>query len=63
MLGGLVKKVVGTKNEREIKRLAPVVDRVNHLEAAVRRLGDADLKAKTGLFSRQGEAGGQNRKG
>jgi preprotein translocase subunit SecA len=57
MLGGLVKKVVGTKNEREIKRLAPVVDRVNHLEAGTRRLSDADLKARTTLFRERVAAG------
>jgi preprotein translocase subunit SecA len=26
---GLVRKIIGTKNDREIKRLAAVVDRVN----------------------------------
>ena len=50
MLGGLVRKVVGTKNEREIKRLAPVVDKVNQLEAEARILSDADLKGRTALF-------------
>jgi preprotein translocase subunit SecA len=50
MIGGLVKKFVGTKNEREIKRLAPYVDRINHLEGGVRRLGDAELKSRTALF-------------
>jgi preprotein translocase subunit SecA len=50
MFGGLVRKVVGTKNEREIKRLAPVVDKVNQLEAETRILSDADLKGRTALF-------------
>ena len=50
MIGGLVKKVIGTRNEREIKRLVPIVDRVGALEAGVRRLGDAELKGKTALF-------------
>jgi preprotein translocase subunit SecA len=50
MIGGLVKKVIGTRNEREIKRLVPVVDLVGALEAGVRRLGDAELKGKTALF-------------
>jgi preprotein translocase subunit SecA len=47
---GLIRKIVGTKNEREIKRLALIVDRVNAEEPAVRRLGDAALRAKTVEF-------------
>ncbi len=41
MLGTLLAKVIGTQNERELKRLRPLVERVNALEAgrdgAVRR--------------------------
>ncbi len=50
MIGGLVRKVVGTKNEREIKRIVPLVDRINQLEAGTRSLSDGDLKARTALF-------------
>jgi len=57
MIGGLVKKFVGTKNEREIKRLVPVVDRINSLEAGTRRLADAELKAKTADFRNRVGAG------
>lgn len=28
----LIKKIVGTKNEREMKRIQPLVDRINQLE-------------------------------
>ena len=44
MLGGLIRKIVGTRNEREIKRLAASVDLVNAQEPAVRRLSDAALR-------------------
>ena len=57
MIGGLVKKFVGTKNEREIKRLVPVVDRINSLEAGTRRLADAELKARTADFRNRVGAG------
>jgi len=50
MIGGLIKKIVGTKNEREIKRLVPMVDRINALEAGVLGLSDADLKGRTVLL-------------
>jgi preprotein translocase SecA subunit len=46
----LIKKVVGTKNERELKRLWPVVHRVNELEATISALTDEELRAKTEGF-------------
>jgi preprotein translocase subunit SecA len=46
----LIHKIVGTKNERELKRLAPRVQTINDHEAAVQGLGDADLRAKTAAF-------------
>ena len=54
---GLIRKIVGTKNDREIKRIAAIVDRVNAQEPAVRRLGDAALRGKTVEF-RERLAGG-----
>src|SRR5512139_3206462 len=47
---GLIRKIVGTRNEREIKRIAESVDRVNAEEPAVRRLSDAALRGKTAEF-------------
>jgi len=46
----LIKKIVGTKNDREIKRISPYVDDVNRLEAEYQRLSDAELKTKTDQF-------------
>jgi preprotein translocase subunit SecA len=57
MFGALIKKVVGTKNERELKRMAPLVDRINDLEREMRRLSDADLKAKTAAFKERLDRG------
>ena len=47
MLKHLIKKIVGTKNERELKRLRPRVETINALEPEIRRLSDTDLKGKT----------------
>jgi len=46
----LIKKIVGTKNEREIKRIRPYVDVINTLEPDYERLTDAELKSKTDQF-------------
>jgi preprotein translocase subunit SecA len=44
---GLLKKVFGTANERELKRLRPMVDRINQLEEKVSSYTDPKLQAKT----------------
>jgi preprotein translocase SecA subunit len=45
-----IKKVVGTKNEREIKRIRPLVQLVNALEPEFQKLTDDELRAKTEQF-------------
>jgi len=45
-----LKKIVGTKNERDLKRLRPLVGRINELEQELQSLSDEALKAKTGEF-------------
>ncbi|MEJ5363907.1 MAG: preprotein translocase subunit SecA [Desulfosoma sp.] len=47
MIGALLKKIFGTQNERNLKRIAPLVDAVNQLEPSVRALSDQALQAKT----------------
>ncbi|MBF0558162.1 MAG: preprotein translocase subunit SecA, partial [Nitrospirae bacterium] len=56
---GILKKIFGTKNERELKRLFSVVDEINGLEPAISALSDTDLRAKTDEF-RGRLAGGQS---
>jgi len=53
MFGSIIKKIVGTKNDRELNRLAPNVDQINDLEPEIRKLGDAQLRAKTFEFRQQ----------
>src|SRR6187399_2143879 len=47
MINTLLAKVIGTQNERELKRLRPAVGRINELESEIRVLSDLDLKART----------------
>ena len=50
MIDLFLKKIFGSKNERELKRLAPLVDRINALEPQYRALSDAQLRAQTAHF-------------
>ena len=57
MLDTLLAKVVGTQNERELKRLRPLVAEVNGLEPAIKALADDQLRAKTAEFRQRITAG------
>src|SRR5262245_22637739 len=50
MVTQLLAKVFGTQNDRELKRLRPLVDRVNELEPSVQAFSDDQLRAKTAEF-------------
>jgi preprotein translocase subunit SecA len=50
MINALLKKVVGSKNERELKRLQPLVERISALEPQMAALSDQALAAKTVEF-------------
>ena len=47
---GFLKKIIGTKNEREINRIMPVVSKINSLEPSIAVLSDEQLKNKTSEF-------------
>ena len=49
----LIKKIVGTKNDREVKRIRPYVLKINELEAEYQRLSDAELRDKTEQFKKR----------
>ncbi|MDI6703720.1 MAG: preprotein translocase subunit SecA [bacterium] len=58
MISTVLKKIFGTKQERDLKRLQPVVERINRLEHDVSKLSDSQLKDKTPEFKerlRKGE--------
>jgi preprotein translocase subunit SecA len=50
MFGALVKKIVGSKNEREIKKLWPIVEKIGALEPEMKKLDDDQLRNKTAEF-------------
>ncbi len=50
MINKLIAKVFGTSNEREIKRIVPLVERINALEPETKQLSDEQLRAKTDEF-------------
>ncbi len=50
MIGFLLSKIIGTANERVVKRIMPIVDKVNSLEADISKLSGEELKHKTSLY-------------
>ena len=50
MIGSLLKKIFGTKNDREIKALTKEVEKINALESEYEKLSDEELKNKTNIF-------------
>ncbi len=57
MFNTVIKKVIGTKNERVLKKLQPLVEEINALEPTLEKLNDNELKAKTGEFRERIEKG------
>ncbi|AMO69444.1 preprotein translocase subunit SecA [gamma proteobacterium BDW918] len=57
MIRAVVKKVFGSKNDRELKRMRKVASKINSLEEAMTALDDAALSAKTGEFRERIAAG------
>src|SRR5262245_13400179 len=53
MIGQLLAKVIGTQNEREIKRLRPAVAEIGVLEPQIQALTDEQLRAKTDEFRKR----------
>lgn len=50
MIGDLIKNLFGSKNDRELKNIQPVVDRINAIEPDFKKLTDDELRAKTAEF-------------
>src|SRR5437867_4622904 len=57
MLDTLVRKFVGTKNERELKKIRPVVAAINALEPRISSLSETELQTKTAEFKQRIENG------
>ncbi len=50
MIQTALRKIFGTKHEREMKSIQPVIDKINSLESAMQALSDVELQAKTREF-------------
>ncbi|HZT23279.1 MAG TPA: preprotein translocase subunit SecA [Verrucomicrobiae bacterium] len=50
---GLIKKIFGSRNDREVKRLLPLVRQINELEAGLQKLSDDQLRAKTAAWKEE----------
>jgi len=57
MLQSLVRKIVGSKNDRDLKRLWPIVEEINKFEAGLEPLSNDVLRAKTGELRERVERG------
>src|SRR4030043_1013703 len=57
MIGTVIKKIVGSKNERGVKRIRPMIQRINVLEPQVRPLTDDQLRAKTSALKERIDRG------
>ncbi|WP_297324960.1 preprotein translocase subunit SecA [Nitrosomonas sp.] len=53
MLGNLLKKIFGSRNDRMIKQYAQTVRTINEMESTIAGLSDADLRAKTDEFKQR----------
>src|SRR5512145_29953 len=53
MVDTLLAKIFGTKHEREIKKIRPLVSAINDREPSLKDLSDAQLAAKTSEFKQQ----------
>ncbi|HEV2332822.1 MAG TPA: preprotein translocase subunit SecA [Gammaproteobacteria bacterium] len=57
MITSLVRKIIGSRNERALRGMRRTVERINALEPAVQALSDDALKAKTAEFRQRHAAG------
>ena len=50
MFSSIIRKFIGSKNERELKKMWPIVEKINSLESSISALSDDQLRAKTAEF-------------
>src|SRR5213596_2715513 len=50
MVGWILKKILGSKNQRELRRLMPIVRRMNEFDEQFKSLSDEELRAKTAAW-------------
>ena len=50
---GIFSKIMGTHSERELKRVYPIVDKIEAMGPAMEKLSDEELRAKTDEFKKR----------
>src|ERR1035438_5700084 len=50
MLNFIIKKIVGSQNERQVKKMRPLVKKINEVEASLQSLSDDALREKTAAW-------------
>jgi preprotein translocase subunit SecA len=53
MIGFIVKKFIGSKNDREVKRLRPLVAKINSIEMELQKASDDELRQKTAAWKEE----------
>src|SRR5947207_4602163 len=53
MVTWILKKILGSKNQRELKRLRPIVQRINEFDEQFKTLSDDELRAKTATWKEE----------
>src|SRR4029434_36469 len=53
MVGWILKKILGSKNQRELRRLSPIVRQINELDEQFKSLSDDALRAKTAAWKEE----------
>ena len=56
----VIEKVFGTHSERELKRIAPIVERIENLRPTMQELSDEQLREKTREYKNRLAAGGNS---
>ena len=57
MIDSFLSKIVGTKHERDVRKLQSYIEQVNSLEPSISRLSDQQLRAKTAEFKQRLDTG------
>src|SRR3989440_249055 len=53
MVGWILKKILGSKNQRELRRFSPIVRRINELDEQFKSLSDDELRSKTAAWKEE----------
>ena len=53
MFNWILKTIVGSKNQRELRRIQPVVRQINEIEETLGELSDDALRAKTSAWKQE----------